>query len=85
MHFAPHVLHYFNCGHLLHIRIDHVELKMEDQGEQVQLVFRDPQASSYEDTNNCLGSWQAPLDLTNALVLYFEALLYVLLNCALSL
>jgi hypothetical protein len=41
----------FNCGHLLHIRVDHVEPKTENQAEQVQWVFRDPQASSCEDTN----------------------------------
>jgi hypothetical protein len=26
----------FNCGHLLHIRVDHVELKTKKQAEQVQ-------------------------------------------------
>jgi hypothetical protein len=41
----------FNCGHLLHKRVDHVEPKTENQAEQVQWVFRDPQTSSYEDTN----------------------------------
>jgi hypothetical protein len=41
----------FNYDHLLHIRVDHVEPKMEDQTEQVQLMFGDPQASSCEDTN----------------------------------
>jgi hypothetical protein len=41
----------FNCGHLLRIRIDHVEPRTEDQAEQVQWVFRDPQASSCEDTS----------------------------------
>jgi hypothetical protein len=30
--------------------IDHVEMKTENQAEQVQWVFRDPQTSSYEDT-----------------------------------
>jgi hypothetical protein len=39
----------FNCGHLLHIRVDHVEPKTENQAEQVQWVFRDPQASSCKD------------------------------------
>jgi hypothetical protein len=29
----------FNCGHLLHIRVDHRETKMENQAEQVQWVF----------------------------------------------
>jgi hypothetical protein len=41
----------FNCGHLLHIRVDHVEPKTEDQAEQVQWVFGDPQTSSCEDAN----------------------------------
>jgi hypothetical protein len=40
-----------NCGRLLHIWVDHVELKMGNQVEQVHWVFGDPQASSYEDTN----------------------------------
>jgi hypothetical protein len=31
--------------------IDHVEIKTENQAKQVQWVFGDPQASSYEDTN----------------------------------
>jgi hypothetical protein len=38
--FALHALHYFNCGHLLHIRVDHVEPKMDNEAEQVQWVFR---------------------------------------------
>jgi hypothetical protein len=41
----------FNCGHLLHIQVDHVETKTKHQAEQVQWVFRDPQASSCEDTD----------------------------------
>jgi hypothetical protein len=41
----------FNCGHLLHIQVDHGETKIENQVEQVQWVFGDPQASSCEDTN----------------------------------
>jgi hypothetical protein len=40
-----------NYDHLLHIRVDHVEPKTENQAEQVQWVFRDPQASSCEDTD----------------------------------
>jgi hypothetical protein len=44
----------FNCGHLLHIRVDHVEPKTENQAEQVQWVFRGPQSSSGEDTNLAL-------------------------------
>jgi hypothetical protein len=41
----------FNCGHVLHIRVDHVESESEFQAEQVQWVFGGPQASSCEDTN----------------------------------
>jgi hypothetical protein len=41
----------FNCGHLLHIRVDRVEPQMKNQAEQAQWVFRDPQASSCEDTD----------------------------------
>jgi hypothetical protein len=40
----------FNYYYLLHIQVDHVELKMKNQAEQVQWVFEDPQASSCEDT-----------------------------------
>jgi hypothetical protein len=29
----------FNYDHLLHIQVDHVEPKMENQAEQVQWVF----------------------------------------------
>ncbi len=41
----------FNCGHLLHIRVDHAEPESEFQAEQVQWVFGGPQASSCEDAN----------------------------------
>jgi hypothetical protein len=37
----------FNCGHLLHMQVDHAEFQVE----QVRWVFRGPQASSCEDTN----------------------------------
>jgi hypothetical protein len=57
---------------------------MEIQVVQVQWRIGGPQASSGEDTN-CCGSRQAPVHLTNALVFYFEALLYILLDCTLSL
>jgi hypothetical protein len=40
-----------NCCLLLHIRVDHMESKTENQAEQVQWVFRDPEASSFEGTN----------------------------------
>jgi hypothetical protein len=41
----------FNCDHLLHIRIDHVEPISEIQVEQVQWMYGGPQASSCEDAN----------------------------------
>jgi hypothetical protein len=41
----------FNYGHLLHIRVDHVESKMENQAKQVQWAFGGPQASSCEKAN----------------------------------
>jgi hypothetical protein len=40
----------FNCGHLLHIRVDHVELKSKIQGNK-SVRCGGPQASSGEDTN----------------------------------
>jgi hypothetical protein len=40
-----------NCGHLLHMRVDHTEPKLEFQAEQARWVFRGPQASSSEDAN----------------------------------
>jgi hypothetical protein len=61
---------HFDVAHLLHIWVDHVEPRTEDQVEQVQWVFEDPQASNYEDTNNYLGSRQDPVHPTKVLVLY---------------
>jgi hypothetical protein len=43
-----------NCGHLLHIRVDHAERESERQVKQVRRVFEGPQASSDEDTNLAL-------------------------------
>jgi hypothetical protein len=40
-----------NCGHLLHMRVDHVKPKSKFQAEQRQWVFGGPQASSCEDAN----------------------------------
>jgi hypothetical protein len=33
-----------NCGHLLHMRVDHAKPESELQVEQVRWVFRGPQA-----------------------------------------
>jgi hypothetical protein len=41
----------FNYGHILHIRLEHVESESEFQAEQVRWVFEGPQSSSYEDAN----------------------------------
>jgi hypothetical protein len=41
-------------SHICTHAIDPAELKMEVQAEQVQWVFRGPQASSGEDTNLAL-------------------------------
>jgi hypothetical protein len=41
----------FNCGHLVHFTVDHMEPMVEIQAEQVQRVFGGPQASSCEDAN----------------------------------
>jgi hypothetical protein len=35
---TPYIAH-FNYDHLLHIRVDHVEPKTENQAEQIQWVF----------------------------------------------
>jgi hypothetical protein len=41
----------FNCGHLMHIRVDHAEPESEFQAEQMRRVFGGPQASSDSDAN----------------------------------
>jgi hypothetical protein len=41
----------FTCGHLLHIRVDHVKSESEFQAKQVRQVFRGPQVSSGRDDN----------------------------------
>jgi hypothetical protein len=40
-----------NCGHLLHMRVDHAKPGSEFQAEQVRWVFEGPQASSCENAN----------------------------------
>jgi hypothetical protein len=83
LHFAPHALHYV-IETIFCIYDRPAEPKTEVQEEQIQCVFGDTQASNYEDAN-IVGSRQAPVHLTNILVFYFEALFYILLDCALSL
>jgi hypothetical protein len=41
----------FNCGYLLHMRVDHAEPKSEIQEEQVRTEYGGPQATSCVDTN----------------------------------
>jgi hypothetical protein len=41
----------FNCGHLLHILVDHVRARIRIQAERVQWVFGGPQVSSCKDAN----------------------------------
>jgi hypothetical protein len=82
--FALYALHYFNCVHLC-IYDRSSEPKTKIQAEQVQWVFEGPQVSSCEDANIAFVSRQALMHLTIALVFYFETLLYILLDCALSL
>jgi hypothetical protein len=58
----------FNCGHLLHMRVDHVEPKSEIQVERVQKEYDGPQAPSCMNTNLAIGSRQALVHLTKLLV-----------------
>jgi hypothetical protein len=52
-----------NYGHLLHMRVDHVEPESEFQAEQVQWTFGGPQAPSVMEAN-IVGSRQALVHLT---------------------
>jgi hypothetical protein len=75
----------FNCGHLLHIWVDHAELKSEFQVEQVRWVFGGPQASSDEDTNLALDQgkpWCIKPSSLSYIYLYY--ILIIILACALS-
>jgi hypothetical protein len=58
----------FNCGYLLHMRIDHAEQKSEIQAERVQMEYDGPQAPRCMDTNPAIGSRQALVHLTMLLV-----------------
>jgi hypothetical protein len=67
-----------NGGHLLHMRVDHAELKLGFQMEQVQWAFRGPQASSCEEANIIV--IKASFDAFNhATYLLSSILLYALL------
>jgi hypothetical protein len=41
-----------NGGHLLHMRVDHMEPESKFQAEQVQWAFEGPQAPSVMDANH---------------------------------
>jgi hypothetical protein len=75
----------FNCGHLLLIRVDHVEPKTENQAEQVQWVFEGPQASSGEDTNLELNQGKPRFIPPKSLSFVFETLFIISYACALCL
>jgi hypothetical protein len=47
---TPCITH-FDIAYLLHIRVDRVEPKTENQAEQIQWVFGDSQASRCENTD----------------------------------
>jgi hypothetical protein len=40
-----------NCGHILHMWVDHAKPESKFQAEQVRWVFGGPLASSCEDAN----------------------------------
>jgi hypothetical protein len=75
----------FNCGHLLHIWVDHVEPESEFQAEQVRWVFGSPQVSSGEDTNLALNQGKPLCIPPKSLSFIFETLFIKLFNCVLSL
>jgi hypothetical protein len=75
----------FNCGHLLHIRVDHAEPKSELQAKQVRRVFKGPQASSDADTNLTLDQGKPWCIYPMPLSFILKVLLYALFDCALSL
>jgi hypothetical protein len=84
---ASHASHHLLLAHIwLVYPLGHVyvEPKTKIQTEQGQWVFGGPQASSVRILILILDQGKAPVHLINALIFYFEALLYVLLDCALS-
>jgi hypothetical protein len=48
----------------MYIRVDHAELKIEIQAEQVQQVFGASTSAKCDNTNIAFGSRQAPMHLT---------------------
>jgi hypothetical protein len=68
----------FNCGHILHIWVDHtgIESESESRAEQVQWTFEEPQASRCEDANIVV--IKASPGASNP-ILELDLLLYILL------
>jgi hypothetical protein len=75
----------FNCGHLMHIRVDYGEPESEIQVEQVRWVFGGSQALSGEDTNLPLDQGKHQCIPPKSLSFMFETLFIILYACALSL
>jgi hypothetical protein len=75
----------FHCGHLMHIRVDHVEPESEFQAGQVQRVFGGPQTPSGNDTNLALDQGKPRCIPQKSLSFMFETLFIILYACALSL
>jgi hypothetical protein len=73
----------FNCGHLLHIRVDHAEPESEFEAEQVQGMFGGPQASSCEDTNIFVIKTSL-MHPTLSLSFVYLYILFMILECALG-
>jgi hypothetical protein len=75
----------FNCGHLLHIQVDHTEPETEFQAEQVRWVFGGPQALSCKGTNLALDQGKPQCIPPKSLSFMFETFFIILYACALSL
>jgi hypothetical protein len=69
---------FFNCGYLLHIRVDHAEPESEFQDEQVQHMFGGPEALSCDNANIVVIE-ASPSAFNHVPCLLSSILLYVLL------
>jgi hypothetical protein len=68
----------------MHIQVDHTELKMEIQAEQVQWVFGGPQASSCEDDNIVVIKASPGAINQCPYLLFWSFALYFIFDCTLS-
>jgi hypothetical protein len=76
----------FNCGHLLHIWVDHAVQGSEFQAEQIRRVFGGPQASSGRDTNIVVIKVSPGASHQISWLLFvLNHYSYAMLDCALSL